>query len=151
MAGVNRVTLLGRLGNDPEIKHTQSGTAICNLSIATSETWRDKQSGDRKEKTEWHRVVIFHEPLVKVAEQYLKKGSQVYIEGQLQTRKWQDNSGNDRYMTEVVLKGFGSQLVLLGGKDGGGSDDEEKPAQNGAGPKPDAASCSRDLDDTIPF
>src|SRR5882672_12330642 len=110
MAGsVNKVILLGNLGRDPEVRHTQDGKAIVNLSLATSENWRDKQTGERREKTEWHRVVIFNENLAKVAEQYLKKGSKIYIEGQLQTRKWQDQQGQDRYSTEVVLQGFSSQ------------------------------------------
>ena len=122
MAGsVNKVILVGNLGRDPEVRHTQDGKPIVNLSIATSETWRDKSSGERKEKTEWHRVVIFNEALAKVAEQYLKKGSTVYIEGQLETRKWQDQSGADRYTTEVVLRQFRGELTLLGGRDGGSS------------------------------
>jgi len=116
MAGsVNKVILIGNLGADPEIRRTQDGRAIANLRIATSETWRDKNSGERKEKTEWHSVVIFNDGLCKVAEQYLKKGSTVYIEGKLQTRKWQDQSGNDRYATEVVLNGFDANLTMLGG------------------------------------
>ena len=122
MAGsVNKVILVGNLGADPEIRRTQDGRPIANLRIATSETWRDRNSGERKEKTEWHTVVIFNEGLCKVAEQYLKKGSTVYVEGQLQTRKWQDQNGNDRYSTEVVLQGFNSTLTMLGGRgDGGG-------------------------------
>ena len=122
MAGsVNKVILLGNLGADPEIRRTQDGRPIANLRIATSESWRDKNSGERKEKTEWHSVVIFNEGLCKVAEQYLKKGSTVYVEGQLQTRKWQDQNGNDRYSTEVVLQGFSGTLTMLGGRgDGGG-------------------------------
>lgn len=116
MAGsVNKVILIGNLGADPEIRRTQDGKAIANLRIATSETWRDKNSGERKEKTEWHSVVIFNDGLCKVAEQYLKKGSTVYIEGKLQTRKWQDQSGNDRYATDVVLNGFDANLTMLGG------------------------------------
>ena len=114
MAGsVNKVILIGNVGKDPEIRRTQDGKAIANLSIATSESWRDKATGERKEKTEWHRVVIFNEGLCKVAEQYLKKGAKVYIEGQLQTRKWQDQSGADKYSTEVVLQGFGGSLTML--------------------------------------
>ena len=122
MAGsVNKVILVGNLVADPEIRRTQDGRPIANLSIATSESWRDRNSGERKEKTEWHTVVIFNEGLCKVAEQYLKKGSTVYVEGQLQTRKWQDQNGNDRYSTEVVLQGFNSTLTMLGGRgDGGG-------------------------------
>src|ERR1700748_3181247 len=121
MAGsVNKVILVGNLGKDPEIRRTQDGRPIANLSIATSETWRDKGTGERKEKTEWHRVVIFNEGLCKVAEQYLKKGAKVYIEGQLQTRKWTDQSGAEKYSTEVVLQGFNSNLTMLDGRGGGG-------------------------------
>ncbi len=124
MAGsVNKVILIGNLGADPEIKRTQDGRPIANLRVATSESWRDKNSGERRERTEWHRVVIFNEGLCKIAEQYLKKGSKVYLEGQLQTRKWQDQSGQDRYSTEVVLQGFNSSLTMLDGRPGqGGSD-----------------------------
>ena len=121
MAGsVNKVILVGNLGKDPEIRRTQDGRPIANLSVATSESWRDKATGERKEKTEWHRVVIFNEGLCKVAEQYLKKGAKVYIEGALQTRKWQDKDGKDRYSTEVVLQGFNSTLTMLDGRSGGG-------------------------------
>ena len=117
MAGsVNKVILVGNLGKDPEIRRTQDGRPIANLSIATSELWRDKNTGEKKEKTEWHRVVIFNENLCKVAEQYLKKGAKVYIEGQLQTRKWQDQSGAEKYSTEVVLQGFNGQLTMLDGR-----------------------------------
>lgn len=129
MAGsVNKVILVGNLGADPEIRRTQDGKPIANLRIATSETWRDRTSGERREKTEWHRVVIFNEGLCKVAENYLRKGSKVYLEGQLQTRKWQDQSGQDKYSTEIVLQGFNSSLTMLdgrgegGGQGGGGSD-----------------------------
>ena len=121
MAGsVNKVILVGNLGKDPEIRRTQDGRPIANLSIATSETWRDKATGERKEKTEWHRVVIFSEPLCKIVEQYLKKGAKVYIEGALQTRKWTDQSGVEKYSTEVVLQGFNSTLTMLDGRSGGG-------------------------------
>ncbi len=121
MAGsVNKVILVGNLGKDPEIRRTQDGRPIANLSIATSETWRDKGTGERKEKTEWHRVVIFSEPLCKIVEQYLKKGAKVYIEGALQTRKWTDQSGVEKYSTEVVLQGFNSTLTMLDGRSGGG-------------------------------
>ncbi len=121
MAGsVNKVILVGNLGADPEIRRTQDGRPIANLRVATSESWRDKATGERKEKTEWHRVVIFNEGLCRVAEQYLKKGSKVYLEGQLQTRKWQDQSGQDKYSTEVVLQGFNSVLTMLDGRGGGG-------------------------------
>ena len=162
MAGsVNKVILVGNLGADPEIRHTQDGRPIANLRIATSETWRDKASGDRRERTEWHRVVIFSEGLAKVAEQYLRKGSLVYIEGQLQTRKWQDQSGADRYTTEVVLQGFNSTLTMLGSRQAGGAAnyDEsgsfgqsgplDQPAGGTGSDKP--ADFSRDLDDEVPF
>jgi len=126
MAGsVNKVILVGNLGKDPEIRRTQDGRPIANLSIATSETWRDKGTGERKEKTEWHRVVIFSEPLCKIVEQYLKKGAKVYIEGALQTRKWTDQSGVEKYSTEVVLQNFRGELTLLdraGGAGGSGTD-----------------------------
>lgn len=170
MAGsVNKVILIGNLGADPEIRHTQDGRAICNMRVATTESWRDKQSGERREKTEWHSVVIFNEQLSKVAQQYLKKGSKVYIEGQLQTRKWQDNSGNDRYTTEIVLQNYSGQLTMLdgrnasagfqdsggsnfdagtagGSRDGGASRSGGK-ARSGEAPK----SFEKDLDDEIPF
>lgn len=119
MAGsVNKVILIGNLGADPEVRSFQNGGQVCNLRIATSETWKDRNTGERREKTEWHSVAIFQEGLVRVAQQYLRKGSKVYIEGKLQTRKWQDQSGNDRYSTEVVLQGFGSTLTMLDGRDG---------------------------------
>ena len=121
MAGsVNKVILIGNLGKDPEVRSFQNGGKVVNLRLATSENWRDKATGERKERTEWHTVAIFNENLAKIAEQYLKKGSTVYIEGQLETRKWQDQSGADRYSTEVVLRQFGGTLTLLGGRDGGG-------------------------------
>lgn len=160
MAGsVNKVILVGNLGADPEIRRTQDGKPIANLSIATSETWRDRNSGERREKTEWHKVVIFNEGLAKVAEQYLKKGSKVYIEGALQTRKWQDQQGNDRYSTEVVLKGFGDQLVMLSGRDddNGGSRRDDRSSNNGnrgggsSRPQQSQSNFSRDMDDDIPF
>ncbi|WP_420415272.1 single-stranded DNA-binding protein [Roseibium sp.] len=119
MSSVNKVTLLGSLGADPEIRRTNDGRAIANLRLATSEKWRDKNTGEQREKTEWHRVVIFSEGLVKVAENYLRKGSKVYLEGQLQTRKWQDQSGQDRYSTEIVMQGFNSDLVMLDGAKSG--------------------------------
>src|SRR5471032_2337059 len=123
MAGsVNKVILVGNLGKDPEVRRMQNGNPVVNLSVATSESWRDKATGERKEKTEWHRVVIFNEGLCKIAEQYLKKGAKVYLEGALQTRKWQDQSGADRYSTEVVLQGFNSQLTMLDRAGGGSSD-----------------------------
>ena len=119
MAGVNKVIIVGNLGRDPEVRSFPNGGKVVNLRIATSETWRDKASGERKERTEWHSVAIFNEALGKIAEQYLKKGSTVYIEGQLETRKWQDQSGADRYTTEIVLRQFRGELTLLGGRDGG--------------------------------
>jgi single-strand DNA-binding protein len=161
MAGsVNKVILVGNLGKDPEIRRTQDGRPIANLSVATSESWRDKATGERKEKTEWHRVVIFSEGLCKIAEQYLKKGSKVYLEGQLQTRKWQDKDGNDKYSTEVVLQGFNSALTMLdtrGGGGGGGSSEiaEGDFGSQGATParKPAMAGAGKrgDMDDEIPF
>jgi single-strand DNA-binding protein len=158
MAGsVNKVIILGNLGKDPEIRRTQDGKPICNLTVATSETWRDKSSGERKEKTEWHRVVIFSEPLCKIAEQYLKKGSKVYIEGSLQTRKWTDQAGVERYSTEVVLQGFNSAMTLLDGKPSTKDEaDEPAPISQRATAKikqPDPASSGRnaDMDDDIPF
>jgi single-strand DNA-binding protein len=166
MAGsVNKVILIGNLGKDPEVRRMQDGRPIVNLSVATSDTWRDKATGERKERTEWHRVVIFNENIAKIAEQYLKKGAKVYLEGSLQTRKWQDQSGQDKYTTEVVLQGFNAQLTMLdkagerGGGGGGefGSDDsggdfgssgpstrEKKPALAAAGKR-------GDMDDEIPF
>lgn len=165
MAGsVNKVILVGNLGKDPEIRRTQDGRPIANLSIATSETWRDKNSGERKEKTEWHRVVIFNEGLCKVAEQYLKKGAKVYIEGALQTRKWTDQSGVEKYSTEVVLQGFNSTLTMLDGRGGGagGSFGDEPGGDFGSsGPVSSAprravaagtgGGRSNDMDDDIPF
>ncbi len=123
MAGsVNKVILIGNLGRDPEVRSFANGGKVCNLRIATSETWKDRNTGERREKTEWHSVAIFSEGLVRVCEQYLRKGSKIYVEGQLQTRKWQDQSGNDRYSTEVVLQGFNGTLVMLDGRSGGGGD-----------------------------
>jgi single-strand DNA-binding protein len=158
MAGsVNKVILIGNLGKDPEVRKLPSGDPVVNLRIATSETWRDKQSGERKERTEWHNVAIFNEQLAKVAEQYLRKGSKVYIEGQLQTRKWQDASGADKYTTEVVLQRYRGELTMLDGKgDGGGSrsyEDESFTSRAGGkrsseGPR---ESFNQDLDDEIPF
>ncbi|WP_308914912.1 single-stranded DNA-binding protein [Jannaschia sp. LMIT008] len=164
MAGsVNKVILIGNLGRDPEVRSFQNGGKVCNLRIATSETWRDKNSGERKEKTEWHSVAIFQEGLVRVAEQYLKKGSKVYIEGALQTRKWQDQSGQDRYSTEVVLQGYGGTLTMLDGRDGGGgggmgggndgySDDRRGGYGGGSsGGGNDGYGGGSDMDDEIPF
>jgi len=160
MAGsVNKVILVGNLGKDPEIRRTQDGRPIANLSVATSESWRDKATGERKEKTEWHRVVIFNEGLCKIAEQYLKKGAKVYLEGQLQTRKWTDQSGVDKYSTEVVLQGFNSNLTMLDGRSGGGSSgSDDSSGDFGAGgssgpPRRAVAAGGRnsDMDDDIPF
>jgi single-strand DNA-binding protein len=162
MAGsVNKVILIGNLGADPEIRRTQDGRPIANLRIATSESWRDKATGERKEKTEWHRVVIFNEGLCRIAEQYLKKGSKVYLEGALQTRKWQDKDGQDKYSTEVVLQGFNSQLTMLDGRGagaGGGAGDEMGGDFGSPGPtaarRPAAATAGGrrdDMDDEIPF
>ena len=149
MAGsVNKVILVGNLGADPEIRRLNSGDPVVNLRIATSESWRDKTSGERKERTEWHRVVIFNENLGKVAEQYLKKGAKVYLEGQLQTRKWTDNSGAERYSTEVVLQRFRGELVMLDSRGGGGGGGER--ASGGGGGQREEFSGS-DLDDEIPF
>jgi single-strand DNA-binding protein len=169
MAGsVNKVILIGNLGADPEIKRTQDGRPIANLRIATSDTWRDKATGERKEKTEWHRVVIFSEGLCKIAEQYLKKGAKVYIEGQLQTRKWTDQSGVEKYSTEVVLQNFNSTLTMLdgrsgggggsfgGGDDGGGDFGSSGPSSGSSSSAPRravaaGARSNSDMDDDIPF
>ncbi|MGA7327423.1 MAG: single-stranded DNA-binding protein [Rhodomicrobium sp.] len=168
MAGsVNKVILIGNLGADPEVRHTQDGRAICNLRLATTDSWRDKQSGEKREKTEWHSVVIFNEQLGKVAQQYLKKGSKVYVEGQLQTRKWQDNSGNDRYTTEVVLQNYNGQLTMLDGRNGASgfqdSGSSDYDAGSGGGGRDSSRSATKtrdsgaaksfekDLDDEIPF
>jgi len=134
MASVNKVILIGNLGADPEVRTFQNGGKVCNLRIATSETWKDKNSGERKEKSEWHTVAIFTEGLVRVAEQYLRKGSKVFIEGKLQTRKWQDQSGTDKYSTEIVLQGFGGTLVMLDGKSGGQQGNQGDGYGAGSGP-----------------
>jgi single-strand DNA-binding protein len=166
MAGsVNKVILIGNLGADPEIRRTQDGRPIANLRLATSESWKDKTTGERREKTEWHRVVIFNENLCRIAEQYLKKGSKVFIEGALQTRKWQDQSGQDKYSTEVVLQGFRGELTLLDRAGGGGSGGEFGADDSGGefgspGPTRKVAagvgagaggSARGDMDDEIPF
>lgn len=149
MAGsVNKVILIGNLGRDPEVRRMTSGEPVVNLSIATSETWRDKASGERKEKTEWHRVVIFNENLAKVAEQYLRKGSKVYLEGQLSTRKWTDKDGAEKYSTEVVLNRFRGELVMLDSRAEGGGGSTSR----GGGSSEAPASFDRgDMDDEIPF
>jgi single-strand DNA-binding protein len=163
MAGsVNKVILIGNLGADPEIRRTGDGRPIANLRVATSESWKDKATGERREKTEWHRVVIFNEGLCRIAEQYLKKGAKVYLEGQLQTRKWQDKEGQDRYSTEVVLQGFNSQLTMLdsrGGGGGGGALEDQSGEFGASGPmrerRPAAAAAAGgkrgEMDDEIPF
>ncbi|WP_140985151.1 single-stranded DNA-binding protein [Asticcacaulis tiandongensis] len=167
MAGsVNKVIIIGNLGRDPEIRTLNSGDRVANLTVATSEQWRDKMSGERKEKTEWHRVVIFNDSLAKIAEQYLRKGSTVYLEGSLQTRKWTDQQGVEKYTTEIVLQRFNGNLTLLGGRgDGGGAssggydqgggygDDSGYGAPSSAGPKAQGSGPSQnfDLDDEIPF
>jgi single-strand DNA-binding protein len=164
MAGsVNKVILVGNLGRDPEIRSMQSGEEIAQLSVATSETWRDKASGERKERTEWHRVVIFNENLVKVAKQYLKKGSKLYIEGSLQTRKWTDKDGAEKYTTEVVLQRFRGELTMLDGREGGGGsggfssggDDYGSAGggSSGGGGRPAGGAPARrdDMDDETPF
>ncbi|MDP6709631.1 MAG: single-stranded DNA-binding protein [Alphaproteobacteria bacterium] len=165
MAGsVNKVILVGNLGRDPEVRHTQAGDPIVHLNVATSESWRDRQSGERREHTEWHRVVIFNENLGKIAQQYLRKGSKVYLEGQLQTRKWTDQSGQDKYTTEVVLQRYRSELTMLdrrgegggdyggggggGGFGNGGQDDFSGP---GGGSGGGSGGGGGDLDDEIPF
>ena len=149
MAGsVNKVILIGNLGRDPEVRHTQAGDPIVHLNLATSESWKDRESGERRERTEWHRVVIFNENLGRIAEQYLKKGSKVYLEGQLQTRKWTDQSGVDKWTTEVVLQRYRGELTMLDGRRDG--DRPPQPEPEGAG-APAGASASDDLDDEIPF
>lgn len=138
MSSLNKVTLIGNVGKDPEIRHTQEGKPIANISMATTENWKNKQTGEKKEKTEWHNIVIFNEGLCKVVENYVKKGSKIYIEGQLQTRKWQDKEGRDRYSTEVILQGFNGKLILLGSE--------------GKTQKPDIqAPIQHELNDDIPF
>ena len=165
MAGsVNKVILIGNLGADPEIRTFQNGGKIANLRIATSETWKDRNTGERKERTEWHTVVIHSEPLVRVAEQYLKKGSKIYVEGQLETRKWQDQSGADRYSTEVALRPYRSELTMLegrggagggGSRDGGGYDDYDRGGSSsgsqGGGSHGGGGSSRSDYDDEIPL
>lgn len=172
MAGsVNKVILIGNLGQDPEVRQFQNGGAVCNLSIATSENWKDKNTGERREKTEWHRVAIFSEGLVRIAQQYLKKGSKVYIEGKLQTRKWQDQNGQDKYSTEVVIQGYDGTLTMLDGRgegggagagggrsmgydQGGGGNSYGGGQSGGGGPRQmdgPAQDFSQDFDDEIPF
>ena len=163
MAGsVNKVILVGNLGRDPEVRSMQDGRSMVNMSVATSDTWRDRQSGERKERTEWHRVVIFNEKLAEVAQKYVRKGSKVYVEGQLSTRKWTDQGGQERYTTEVVIPRFGGALTMLDGRGdgsgastgGGGMDDDFAPpagGNGGGGGRPAARGKAGDLDDDIPF
>lgn len=164
MAGsVNKVILVGNLGRDPEVRYSQSGTKIVNMRLATGESWKDKQTGERREKTEWHTVVIFDERLADVAEKYLRKGSKIYVEGQLQTRKWTGNDGHERYSTEVVLNRFRGVLTMLDSRGGGDADRDAVPADTGGpapdkgpapdtgGPGPDKGPQGADLDDEIPF
>lgn len=174
MAGsINKVILVGNLGADPEVRRMQDNRPVVNLSIATTESWKDKNSGERREKTEWHRVVIFNEGLCRVAEQYLKKGAKVYIEGSLQTRKWQDNNGQDKYSTEIVLQGFNGNLTMLDGRSGGGqgnyqnnnnqssSDNQnagfgepswgQVPSDNFSSSPSPSSNFEKELDDEIPF
>lgn len=163
MAGsVNKVILVGHLGADPEVRNLPSGGKVVNLSIATSESWKDKNTGEKREKTEWHRIVIFSEGLGRVAESYLKKGSKVYLEGQLQTRKWQDQSGADKYSTEIVLQGFNSNLTLLDGRrdgdgqnHGGGDNRQSNSGQSNSRPAANRSNApafeSGGMDDDIPF
>ena len=157
MAGsVNKVILIGNLGADPEVRHTQDGRPVVNLSLATSETWRDKATGERRERTEWHRVVIFNENICKVAEQYLKKGSKVYLEGQLQTRKYTDQQGVEKFSTEVVLQQFRGELTMLDGRpsDAAGGSADDQFGQSGPMERPRqerSPAAARDLDDEVPF
>ena len=164
MAGsVNKVILVGNLGRDPEVRSFQNGGKVCNLRIATSENWKDRNTGEKREKTEWHSVAIFQEGLVRVAEQYLRKGSKIYVEVQLETRKWQDQSGNDRYSTEVVLRNFNSTLVMLDGRSGGGGDsggdsggysDDRSGGYGGGQPQGGGSggpAPAGEIDDDIPF
>ncbi|MEM6386972.1 MAG: single-stranded DNA-binding protein [Pseudomonadota bacterium] len=159
MAGsVNKVILVGNLGRDPEVRTFQNGGKVCNLRVATSENWKDRNTGERRERTEWHSVAIFSEPLARIAEQYLRKGSKVYLEGQLETRKWQDQSGQDRYSTEVVLRPYKGELTLLdgrgdnaGGGGGGSLGYDDRGDSYGGGSSGGSAPVNQDLDDEIPF
>ncbi len=152
MAGsLNKVLLIGRLGNDPEIKQMTNGKSVARLSVATSETWKDKNSGERKEKTEWHRVVIFNEGLVGVVQQYLKKGSQVYIEGQIQTTKYTDNNGQEKYSTQIILQGYNSTLTMLGASNASGKIEDSSMNQDSSSLPSDNNVSSNELDDEVPF
>ena len=148
MSSVNKVIVVGNLGRDPDVRTFGNGGKVCNLAVATSEKWKSKD-GERQERTEWHRVAIFSEPLVRIAEQYLRKGSKVYLEGQLETRKWQDQSGADRYTTEVVLRPYKGELTMLDGPSGGGGQERQEPRQEPAGNGPDWV--NDDMDSEIPF
>ena len=151
---VNKVILVGNLGADPEIRQTQDGRPIANLRIATSERWKDRNSGERRERTEWHRVVVFSEGLCRIIEQYVKKGSKLYLEGQLQTRKWQDQSGQDRYSTEVVLQGFNATMTILDSRQQDGGGGQKQPAQEDASQgntQDNSVDYSKELDDDVPF
>jgi single-strand DNA-binding protein len=150
MAGsLNKVLLIGRLGNDPEIKQMQNGKSVARLSVATSESWKDKNTGEKKEKTEWHRVVIFNEGLVGVVQKYLKKGAQVYIEGQLNTNKYTDSNGQEKYSTQIVLQGYSSSLTMLDGKNS--STGDSKKLESSQLPSDDMPDISQDPDDKVPF
>ncbi|MEQ8741772.1 single-stranded DNA-binding protein [Parasphingorhabdus sp.] len=170
--GINKVIIVGNLGKDPEVRTFANGGKVCNFSVATSESWKDKQTGERKEKTEWHNISIYNEGLAGVAEKYLRKGSKVYLEGKLQTRKWQDQSGNDRYSTDVVLQGFDAKMEMLdskpgggqgggsndgwgggqsGGSSGGGSNDSWGQGGGGSGGGQGGGAFDSDLDDDVPF
>jgi len=153
MAGsLNKVLLIGRLGADPEIKQMVNGKSVARLSLATSQSWKDKNTGEKKEKTEWHRIVVFNEGLVNVVQQYLKKGAQVYVEGQLSTRKWKDEqSGQDKYSTEIIIQGYNSSLTMLGGGGGSGSSIQNDKTQSTSKNNEDMPQSSNDLDDDIPF
>ena len=152
MAGsLNKVLLIGRLGNDPEIKQMSNGKSVARLSLATSETWKDKNTGERKEKTEWHRVVIFNEGLVNVVQQYLKKGAQVYIEGQIQTTKYTDNNGQEKYSTQVILQGYNSTLTMLGNSGSGQRIDDGSMNQDDSSLPSDNNVPTNELDDEVPF
>jgi single-strand DNA-binding protein len=153
MAGsVNRVILVGNLGKDPEVRTTQSGERVATLSLATSESWNDRQSGERRERTEWHRLAIFADRIVDVAERFLKKGSKVYVEGSLQTRKWTDNQGNDRYVTEVVIGRYRGELTLLDTRSGNAADEANEPSSSAPAQRPPAGKVrADDLNDEIPF
>jgi single-strand DNA-binding protein len=153
MAGsLNKVLLIGRLGADPEIKQMVNGKSVARLSLATSQSWKDKNTGEKKEKTEWHRVVVFNEGLVNVVQQYLKKGAQVYIEGQISTRKWKDEqSGQDKYSTEIIIQGYNSSLTMLGGGSGGGISNDTTAQQISKNTDESSQSTQNDLDDEIPF